>query len=291
MRIHRLPHIVAAAVLAAASATAIASAPIASAADPAQARADDRPIRVMSFNIHHGVGIDDALDLQRIADLVETEDVDIVGLQEVDRHWSERSNFVDQASWLARELNMHVVYGANLDQDPLAPGEPRRQYGTAILSDAPILDWDNTFLPRFEGHEQRGLLRARVVVRGVPMQVYNTHLQHNDAAERFEQATAIKALIGTPEESMILLGDLNATPDAPEIATLSDDLIDAWEQAGVGEGYTIPSEQPDRRIDYILTSQDIVARFAAVVTSNASDHLPVHADVLLPGSKVGVGTG
>ena len=285
MRAHRLAHIIIA-LVAAVSATATVAAPTAVAAP---AEAEDRPIRVMSFNIHHGVGTDGRLDLRRIADLVRNERADIVGLQEVDRHWSARSDFVDQASWLARELEMHVVYGANLDQDPLAPGEPRRQYGTAILSDAPILEWDNTFLPRFEGHEQRGLLRARVVVRGVPLQVYNTHLQHNDAAERLEQAAAIKSLIGTPKESVVLLGDLNATPDAPEIETLVDDLVDAWEEAGVGDGYTIPSDDPNRRIDYVLTSQDVVARFATVVTSDASDHLPVHADVLLPGAKVGVG--
>ncbi|NED99997.1 metal-dependent hydrolase [Phytoactinopolyspora halotolerans] len=248
-----------------------------------------REIRAMSFNIHHGVGVDGRLDLQRVADLIEAEDADVVGLQEVDRHWSERSDFVDQADWLAKELNMHVVYGANLDRDPFNPGEPRRQYGTAILSRSPIISWDNTFLPKYEGHEQRGLLRARIVVRGVPVQVYNTHLQHNDAAERLEQAEAIKELIGTPKDSVVLVGDLNATPQAPEIKTLVDDLIDAWEEAGVGEGYTYPVEDPNRRIDYVMTSDDVVARSAAVVTTDASDHLPVHADLLLPGSRVGVG--
>lgn len=245
----------------------------------------------MTFNIHHGAGADGRLDLHRVANVIRSEDADIVGLQEVDRHWGERSEFVDQAAWLARELNMHVVYGANLDLDPAQPDQPRRQYGTAILSDAPILDWDNTFLPRFEGHEQRGLLRARVVVRGVPVQVYNTHLQHNDAAERVEQVEAIKALIRTPDDSVALVGDLNATPETPEVEALVEDLVDAWEEAGLGDGYTYPIEDPNRRIDYVMTSEDVVARFAAVVTSDpiASDHLPVYADLLLPGSKVGVG--
>ncbi|RAW10014.1 endonuclease/exonuclease/phosphatase family protein, partial [Phytoactinopolyspora halophila] len=216
------------------------------------------------------------------------EEADVVGLQEVDRHWSARSDFVDQAAWLARELNMHVVYGANLDRDPLNPGEPRRQYGTAILSKQPILDSENTYLPRYDGHEQRGLLRARIVVRGVPVQVYNTHLQHNDAAERLDQVEAIKNLIGTPDESVVLVGDLNATPGAPEIDALVDELVDAWEAAGVGDGYTYPVEDPDRRIDYVMSSDGVVARTAAVVTTDASDHLPTWADLLLPGSKVGV---
>jgi endonuclease/exonuclease/phosphatase family metal-dependent hydrolase len=188
---------------------------------------------------------------------------------------------------------MHVVYGANLDLDPLSPEQPRRQYGTAILSNTPILDWDNTYLPRFGDHEQRGLLRARINVRGVPVEVYNTHLQHNDAAERLAQAQAITQLIGTPQDSVVLLGDLNATPDAPEIRTLVDDLVDTWEAAGVGEPFTYPSEDPHSRIDYIMQSGDVVARTVAVVTTpaaaSASDHLPVVADVALPGSKVGIG--
>lgn len=258
-------------------------------ADPAVPEAGDRPLRAMSFNIHHGRGLDGVVDLERVAAVIEDADADIVGIQEVDRHWSERSDFVDQASVLARRLNMHIVYGANLDRDPLEPDQPRRQYGTAILSDHPILEWRNVLLPRTGTKEQRGLLEARVNVRGVPVLVYNTHLQHDSQSERIAQVDAIREIIGTPEDSVVLVGDLNARPDTPEIAAITERLRDAWVAAGVGDGYTYPAEDPYARIDYVLTSDDVVARAAAVVTSDASDHLPVHADVALPGSKVGVG--
>lgn len=284
MRLRHLRHLVmATSVIALTAPTASITA---SAGEPS---AGDREVRVMSFNIHHGAGVDGVLDLQRIADVIESEQADVVGLQEVDRHWSERSDFVDQTAWLARELNMHAVYGANLDLDPAEPGQERRQYGTAILSKSPILDWENTFLPRFEDHEQRGLLRAKVNVRGVPLQVYNTHLQHNDAEERLAQVNAIKGLIGTPDESVALVGDLNATPDAPEIEAITEDLIDAWEAAGEGDGYTYPTEDPEKRIDYVLTSDDVIAKSVTVVSTDSSDHLPLHADILLPGSNVGIG--
>jgi endonuclease/exonuclease/phosphatase family metal-dependent hydrolase len=258
-------------------------------ADAGVPEAGDRPVRVMSFNIHHGRGLDGVVDLERVASAIEDADADVVGLQEVDRHWSERSDFVDQASVLARRLNMHLVYGANLDRDPLEPAQPRRQYGTAILSDHPILEWRNVLLPRTGTKEQRGLLEARVNVRGVPVLVYNTHLQHDSQSERTAQIEAIRQIIGTPEDSVVLVGDLNARPDTPEIAAITEQLRDAWVAAGIGEGYTYPAEDPAARIDYVLTSADVVARAAAVVTSDASDHLPVHADVALPGSKVGVG--
>jgi hypothetical protein len=42
-------------------------------------------VRVMSYNIHVGVGMDKRLDLRRIADIINNERPDLVGLQEVDR--------------------------------------------------------------------------------------------------------------------------------------------------------------------------------------------------------------
>ncbi|TMR10565.1 metal-dependent hydrolase [Nonomuraea turkmeniaca] len=268
----------------AAGIAALAVLVITSAATTANAGAadvPDRPIRVATFNIHHAQGGDDKLDLQRVADVIRTGEADVVGLQEVDRHWSERSEFADQASWLAERLHMHVVYGANLDLDPLTAGAPRRQYGTAILSRYPILDWDNTLLPRYDGHEQRGLLRALVQVRGVRVQVFNTHLQHNNAGERLEQVRAIQPLVAAREEPVVLTGDLNARPDAPEIRALSETLTDAWPGAGTGDGYTYPATGSNARIDYVFTSADVRVQSAAVVQSDASDHLPLFVDLLV----------
>lgn len=269
-----------------ASAALVAGTPSPAAAAP---NAPAREVRVMSYNIHHGQGVDDRLDLERIATEIRESGADVVGLQEVDRHWGQRSDFVDQAGELARMLRMHVVYGANLDLDPLNPGEPRRQYGTAILSDAPIHEWRNTLLPRTGNLEQRGLLEALVTVRGVPVRVYTTHLQHNSQAERLAQIAAIREVIGVPDESVVLTGDLNARPDTPEIAAITEDLVDAWAEAGVGDGYTLSAENPYARIDYVMHSSDVVARSAAVLTTDGSDHLPVTADLALPGDRVGAG--
>src|SRR5690606_29450074 len=68
-------------------------------------------VRVMTYNIHHASGNDDctdeetpegeipepdcALDLERIAQVIESQSPDIVALQEVDRFWA-RSGGVDQ---------------------------------------------------------------------------------------------------------------------------------------------------------------------------------------------------
>ena len=90
--------------------------------EPTDASEKALQVKVMSYNIHHAVGEDNVLDLERIAKVIEDSGAEIIGLQEVDNHWSERSNFEDQAKWLADRLGMHYTYAANLDRDPLSLG-------------------------------------------------------------------------------------------------------------------------------------------------------------------------
>jgi endonuclease/exonuclease/phosphatase family metal-dependent hydrolase len=181
---------------------------------------------------------------------------------------------------------MHVVYGANLDLDPLQPGEPRRQYGNAILSNAPIHGWRNILLPRSGNLEQRGLLEALVTVRRVSVRVFTTHLQHNSQQERIAQIAAIREVIGMAQAPVILVGDFNARPDTPEIAAITENLVDAWTETGVGDGYTYSAQNPHARLDYVLHSHDVMTRTAAVLSTDGSDHLPVTADLPPPGDRM-----
>jgi glycerophosphoryl diester phosphodiesterase len=240
------------------------------------------PLTVATYNIAHAAGIDGRLDLERIAAEIQRGGGEIVGLQEVDRHWSERSQFVDQAQWLADRLGMEVVYGANLDLDPPAPDRPRRQYGTAILSAHPIAWSHNTHLPRPENGEQRGLLEAGIDVDGVRLRVANTHLQHTSAVERRAQTERIIELLRPAKTPIVLLGDLNARPDAPELTPLWRRFVDAWPRGGEGDGFSYPSSGPTARIDYVLTTPDVDVESARTFPSPASDHLQVAADLVLP---------
>jgi endonuclease/exonuclease/phosphatase family metal-dependent hydrolase len=239
--------------------------------------APPRPFRVMSYNIHHGAGLDGALDLERLALLIEASGADVIGLQEVDRHWSERSEWLDQAAWFGDRLGMEYVHGANLDLDPPEPGAPRRQYGTAFLSKWPITASRNTFLPWEPGTEQRGLLEITIDFRGVPLRFGNTHLQHRaqDAALRVAQAQRVVELLGPSPARTFLVGDLNAVPGTPEIKVVAGVLADAWDTVGPRPGYTYPAEAPEFRIDYVFGSPDAEPLRGDVTTTPASDHLPV----------------
>lgn len=239
-------------------------------------------LSVITFNVHHGAGTDEKLSLRRIADVITATDADLVGLQEVDRHYGDRSNWGDQPAELAALTDMEMIFGANLDEEPPAGRTDRRQYGTAILSRHPITSWDNATLYRSGDGEQRGLLRATVDVEGRAVSFCCTHLAVESADVRRRQVIEILELVDGGGHT-VLVGDLNALPDTREIRTLSESLADTWAVAGDGDGATFPSDHPRDRIDYILAGGRIQALSAEVFAEQpeASDHRAVLSRIRL----------
>ena len=68
---------------------------------------------MLSYNIHHAEGVDNKLDLERIANVILSVKPDIIALQEVDQK-ATRSGSVDQPAELARLTKMNVAFGANI---------------------------------------------------------------------------------------------------------------------------------------------------------------------------------
>jgi endonuclease/exonuclease/phosphatase family metal-dependent hydrolase len=241
-------------------------------------------LRVATFNIHHGVGADGRLDLSRTADVIAATGATIAGLQEVDRTLAPRSEWVDQAAWLGERLGMEVVHGATIDRvaDPAVPDGPRRRYGNALLSTNPVLSWQAVALPGSPRREPRGLVDARVDAGGTVVRVVVTHLQNRSRRERREQAAHIVDLLAGgdgPPGPTVLLGDMNAGPDAPEMRALTAALVDVWAAVGDGPGHTFAAPSPFARIDHVLVSSRLAPVAAEVVDTLASDHLPVVADL------------
>src|SRR5688500_16015524 len=88
------------------------------------------PVKVLSWNLHHGAGLDGKINLTRIADFIKKQEADVVVLQEID-HRCKRSGNVDQAAELAKLTGLHGTFGAAMPYDG-------GQYGLAILSKHPI---------------------------------------------------------------------------------------------------------------------------------------------------------
>ena len=78
------------------------------------------------------------------------------------------------------------------------------------------------------------------------------------------------------------MGDLNSTPDRQELAPLFARLRDAWGTAS-GPGFTYPANEPVRRIDFVFVAGPLRAVSARVPVTDASDHRPVVAELVLEG--------
>lgn len=236
----------------------------------------DSVIRVMSYNIHHGEGIDRKLDLERIAKLILDAKADVVGLQEVDRG-VERTNRRDLPAELSRLTGMEVIFSRNITYQG---GE----YGNAVLTRFPVKRWHNTHYRMLRPGEQRGLLQLVLEIGGREVVFMNTHIDYRpDDSERVLNADEIKAAVAAAgSRPVILVGDFNTLPGTPTHEKIKRFLTDTWEVVGVGPGLTIPVTKPSKRIDYIFVSRETVEPVKMeVLHSIASDHLPVVAELRL----------
>lgn len=235
-------------------------------------------VRLAAYNIAHGRGRDGRVDLDRTASVIGGLGAHIVCLQEVDRHFGERSSNVDQALELSRALGMQVVFGVSLTRGR-PEGKPR-EYGNAVLSHLPILTHDLHRLPASAGHEPRSAQRVLVELEGGALWVINTHLSHDGASDRGAQARAVRDLASDGMGTTVIAGDFNADNDAPELAALND-LRDAWTEAGQGDGSTHPAYRPRHRLDHVLCSAGVAVSAAYVLAGDVSDHLPLIVDLLI----------
>lgn len=201
-------------------------------------------IRVVSYNIHHAEGTDTKLNLPRIAKVITDANPDIVALQEVDQK-VERSGKVDQAAELAKLTKMNSVFGGNI---PLQGG----WYGNAVLTRYPSISMTNHPLPQLTTGEKRGVIEADITIPGLdqPLKFLATHFDHRrDDAERVASAKMIQKLTESwKDRPALFAGDLNATPESESITFIFQD----WTSANQKNLNTIPSEKPNRQIDYIL---------------------------------------
>ena len=242
----------------------------------------DEPIqlRILSYNIHHAEGVDGKLDLERIANVINSARPDVVALQEVDRECS-RTGKVNQPKELARLTQMHVAFGANIE---LQGG----QYGNAILSRLPIVEHENQLLPNIDEGEQRGVLMARIEL---PNEQGNllflaTHLDHRrDDRERLASSQAINELVQQYNDRPVLLaGDMN---DIPESGTIRE-LEAQWQRTNREPLATIPVDKPTRQIDYVFCRPDRrwkIVNVEVLDEAVASDHRAILATIELQPMK------
>ncbi|SEN29404.1 endonuclease/exonuclease/phosphatase family protein [Lihuaxuella thermophila] len=239
-------------------------------------------IKVMTFNIHHGRGTDGKLDLNRIAQVVKDSEADLIGLNEVDRNFSRRSDYLDQISWLAEHLQMHWAFGTTLTLRRRS-AKPVRKYGNAFLSRYPIISHKNypfDFYPALI--EGRALLEIKLEINQTPLKIFVTHLSLTSFLQK-KQIDFIVKKISNETLPVILVGDCNMKPGSNGWKKIIRYMTDVCQANGKGPYYTFPSFHPKSQLDYIFVSPDFQVSAVDVIKQKpeASDHLPLTASLSL----------
>ncbi|BDS05467.1 hypothetical protein NT6N_05070 [Oceaniferula spumae] len=228
-------------------------------------------LRVFSYNIHHGVGLDGKLDLNRIAEVIKKQKPDLVALQEVDKVVP-RSGKVDQAAVLAKLLGMHYAYGKCID---LNGGE----YGNAILSKYPIQD---TMVHKLPGPgESRAVLEAIIHIHGKKLSFASVHLDWEKDETRVGQVQAMEKVMSLRQHPVIMAGDFNAIPDSDTMTHVKS----TWKiTTKSGAALTYPAGDPKKEIDYIIYRGFETAKASCLVLDEAvaSDHRPLIGVIIVP---------
>ena len=230
-------------------------------------------IKAITFNIQHcAVFPTGKIDFDAFAAKIRSFDADVIGLNEV-RGEGIREDYEAQTAILAEKTGYDFYFAKATE---IGKGNP---YGNAVLTRLPVKAFETIPVPdpvprRYNGYyETRCLLKMTLAEPDVTF--FITHFGLNPD----EQENAVKTLLDhLGDGPAVLMGDLNATPDSPVIAKISEHMTDAAQAAEKGDALlSFPSDNPDRKIDYIFTKGNIAAKTCRIVPGALSDHLPLEA--------------
>ncbi len=206
-------------------------------------------MKLVTYNVQYGIGLDGRYDLARIADAVRG--ADVIALQEVSRNNPANGGADMVAGVCALLPDYFHVYGSPYQVDMGSATENGHavmrtfQFGNMVLSKTPVLSSRNLLLPRRRSYTtlnlQRGALEAMIATPFGPVRFYSVHLDHTSPDERIVQirhlldrvlaypleggAVTGVSQLGFPEppvpDAFILLGDFNMLPGSPEYLAMT----------------------------------------------------------------------
>lgn len=238
--------------------------------------------RIATYNVHRCVGTDGRRSEQRVAEVITSLGVDLVGLQELDL--SRRAGGIDQSGVIAEHLGWHRFFHPALRRE-------HEEYGDAILSRHPIefrQAGELTAPPPAWCPESRGALWITADTPLGPVQVINTHLGLG-WRERLIQARLLAGgswLGRMGDVPAVVMGDFNSLPLAAGVRLLARRLRSPVDlRRALISLRTFPTRLPLLALDHVLPSRHFdlaglrVHRSALAAT--ASDHFPLVAALRL----------
>jgi len=214
---------------------------------------------------------------------------DIIGLQEINESLS-GSGLDNQAKIIADSLSAHFgfIYHYFYSYTHLSWSNQFREF-VGIVSKFPVEQ--SGFLQLVPGAFPRKVVWNYINTPLGKINFFNTHLDYQTQSVRIQQVQQILQFITSkdttfPSIATILTGDFNDTPNTPPVTLLtSGNYFDSFYKVNPSAaGYTVPSNAPASRIDYIFSNIGSLLKIdSSKVVMNApysgysfcSDHLGV----------------
>ncbi len=230
-------------------------------------------IRVMSYNIHYGIGMDNKNSIKGIAEVIKKADPDIVGLQEISDSL--------MAEDIGRLTGMKVVFGPSLGT--------MKGYGDAVLSKYPF-EWEGNYSIPSASSSRYQAMAVRIDFSAKSSEIGKVRLinTHFDWLKTIGSENARLATVDVIEQAFfknstlptILTGDLNTEPGSEVIGKLKKY---GWADSSAGgTHHTMSSTNPTKQIDYVLcrpANKWKVDKVHVMYGELSSDHLPIVADL------------
>lgn len=222
-------------------------------------------LRVMTYNIRNGIGMDMKANYDRTANAIIKWKPDVVAIQEVDSV-TKRSNKLFIAEELGNRTGMQYTYASAINFDG-------GKYGIALLSkEAPL----QTYKIPLPGREEA---RVLLVVEFEKYVFLTLHLSltPEDQVLSFK---AINAELEKTDKPIFIAGDFNAFPNDEAIKLLKKNFT----IVSPLNVKTYPADKPTDPIDYIAISKS-AANHCRVLDSfvpnesETSDHRPIVTDI------------
>jgi endonuclease/exonuclease/phosphatase family metal-dependent hydrolase len=275
--------------------------------DAQSSRLDRRGVwrlRILSWNIQWGLGLDGRVDLERIAaEIRRRGDPDVICLQEVTAGFDDLqgNDGTDQFIFFARAFPGHHAITAPVLDVAGAAGR-RKLFGNMLLSRLAVGQIQRHTLPWLTVPERkcmpRGLIVATLLAGGRPLRIMTTHLEYSSPKLREAQVEAVRevhqqccervAMPPLPGEgsyapqvetsSAIVLGDYNMTPDEaarhnlmrPFAVTQVPRFVDVFEVCHPGVAHPASMslfdsvDGPPRCLDYAFCTENLTPRVVAM---------------------------
>lgn len=251
-------------------------------------------LRVMTFNIQHGIDGSERYHLQSAIDTIARINPDVVALSELTRNHP-YYNCDDQPKLIADGVSratgrtwtwvyQQQWFTPNRECMDSGRGDGRETEGLGFLAPEPMAP------PKMIALWNSGLGLAIETRKWPTVPIVVTHLtaQVPNAPSRVKQLSALLPWTHTLGEPRILVGDLNAWPDSDDMKPVFAQYRDAWTaavEAGTARGRSDGITHKKHRIDYILFTPGhrLELLWAETVDTvpliglEASDHRPVVA--------------